>query len=589
MKGMVGLLGGKFVPGRSLEPGMIGPNGKVSGRPEAALPPGKQSRSRDFTCLFLAVLLVMGGVQLAHSDELPATTKDALQRFYSDFNGDDWHNSDGWLDRSVASCDWYGVNCVSTPGNIRILSLELAGNNLNGSLSESDIFDHVHERVELQNNRIFGSLDSLPRRIKYIDLSDNQLTGNLPGGLGTQSIALKHLMLARNDISGVVPPGWSLLDLAWLDLSGNQLEGSLKPLIFAGTHQCCSYINLADNRFQGEIPDGIMNADLFSHNDNASGGGINLCWNDLQSGNSSVNEWLGRHHVGGDSFHLCLNRERIALGPEVSGSWFDPARNGEGVALQLLPDGRAVAFTFGFDNRGRQHWLLGVGTSRERTLHWEQLSARRGSFGQGAVDPGGPLVQFPAMGTGIDWRMDRVGNNEFVIERIYQDFSHCPDNSSSLCSGSPISDRLQYTRLSSLAGTTCGNQRAHQWISGAWYDPERDGEGFVVEVLEDGRGVVYWFTYRPDDSKHQAWMIGVGEFDGTTLHVEDVIQPSGGFWGDQFDPALIAFDHWGALTLEFFDEESGHVYWDSVREAYGSGDYPLKRLSGPRLAECQAS
>jgi len=122
---------------------------------------------------------------------------------------------------------------------------------------------------------------------------------------------------------------------------------------------------------------------------------------------------------------------------------------------------------------------------------------------------------------------------------------------------------------------------------GAWYDPQRSGEGFLVEVLENGSGLVYWFTYRPDDSMHQAWMIGTGEFEGHTLVIDNLIQPTGGTWGEDFDPEAIELEHWGTLRLEFSDQNNGHVFWDSVKQDYGSGDHPIERLSSVRLAECQ--
>ena len=31
-------------------------------------------------------------------------------------------------------------------------------------------------------------------------------------------------------------------------------------------------------------------------------------------------------------------------------------------------------------------------------------------------------------------------------------------------------------------------------LSGSWYDPDHNGEGYVLEVLADGRVVVYWFV-----------------------------------------------------------------------------------------------
>lgn len=535
--------------------------------------------------IFLAMTLTLGGLQAVHAQELPADTVEALEAFYHNFNGDEWHNNEGWLDPETDPCDWHGVRCGSFAGEFGIQEINLADNNLAGSLEDgSEIFEHVVWGVKLPRNEIHGSLVVLPDWLTTLDLSDNRLTGTLPPGPDSFFNSLSALNLARNEIGGPVPASWRQLATSRMDLSNNQLEGSLEPLVFSGSSQGTRFMNVADNRFEGEIPSTLMQANFSSRS------GINVCWNDLHMEDPELDAWLDEHHVGGDPFVSCLNPERLALGPEVSGSWFDPERDGEGVVLHLLPDGRAVHYTFGFDVEGQQHWLLGVGTQLDETVHWRRLKSERGVFGQGFADQSGfPHIRYPAMGWGMDWRMDRVGTDQFVIERTYGDFSHCADNSVMPCAGRLLSDRLEYLQLTRLAGTTCDNQDSNQSFSGAWYDPERDGEGFVVEVLEDGRGLVYWFTYRPDDSRHQAWMMGEGEFDGQTLQVDDLVQPTGGRWGEDFDPAAIERSHWGTLTLEFFDETSGHVTWNSVREGFGAGDHPITRLSIPRLADCEGS
>ena len=62
------------------------------------------------------------------------------------------------------------------------------------------------------------------------------------------------------------------------------------------------------------------------------------------------------------------------------------------------------------------------------------------------------------------------------------------------------------TRLSSLNELGCSGTRALtpnggralsglRSRSGAWYVPERSGEGWLVEDLADGHSIVYWFTY----------------------------------------------------------------------------------------------
>lgn len=544
-----------------------------------------------FKRIFLALILTLGGVQALHAEELSTDTVEALEVFYQNFNGDEWNNNEGWLEPETDPCDWHGINCGSYAGEFGIESIDLADNNLAGPLEEgTGIFEHVRRAVELSRNEIHGSLLELPDWLHTFDLSDNRLTGTLPPGPDSFFNSLSHLNLARNDISGSIPSSWRLMRVSRLDLSNNRLEGSLEPLALAGYSQGSNFMNLADNRFEGGISPTLMKDRFAHHNSGSAGGGINLCWNDLEVDDAELDIWLDEHHVGGGTFESCLNRERIELGPEVSGSWFDPARNGEGAVVHLLGDGRAVHYTFGFDNEGRQHWLLGVGTQLDETVYWRRLKSERGVFGQGFADQSGfPRISYPAMGGGMEWRMDRVGPDQFVIERTYGDFSHCSDNSMSLCLGRVLSDRLEYLQLTRLAGTTCDNQNSNQSFSGAWYDPERDGEGFVVEVLEDGRGLVYWFTYRPDDSRHQAWMIGDGEFSGQTLQIDNLIRPTGGRWGDNFDAGAVDLNHWGTLTLEFFDNGSGHVSWNSVDEGFGSGDHPIKRLSIPRLAECEGA
>lgn len=544
-----------------------------------------------FKRIFLALILTLGGVQALHSEELSTDTVEALEVFYQNFNGDEWNNNDGWLDPDTDPCDWHGVNCGSYAGEFGIESIDLADNNLAGPLEEgTGIFEHVRRAVELPRNDIHGSLVELPDWLHTLDLSDNRLTGMLPPGPDSFFNSLSHLNLARNDISGSIPSSWRLMRVSRLDLSNNQLEGSLEPLALAGYSQGSNFMNLADNRFEGGISPTLMKGRFAHHNSGSAGGGINLCWNDLQADDAELDIWLDEHHVGGGTFESCLNRERIELGPEVSGSWFDPDRSGEGAVVHLLPDGRALHYTFGFDNEGRQHWLLGVGTQLDEAVYWRWLKSERGVFGQGFADQSGfPRIHYPAMGGGMEWRMDRVGTDRFVIERTYADLSHCSDNSMSLCLGRVLSDRLEYLQLTRLAGTTCDNQNSNQSFSGAWYDPERDGEGFVVEVLEDGRGLVYWFTYRPDDSRHQAWMIGDGEFNGQILQIDNLIRPTGGRWGDNFDAGVVDLNHWGTLTLEFFDDGSGHVSWNSVDEGFGSGDHPIERLSIPRLAECEGA
>ncbi|NIP17234.1 MAG: hypothetical protein GWM87_03050, partial [Xanthomonadales bacterium] len=46
-------------------------------------------------------------------------------------------------------------------------------------------------------------------------------------------------------------------------------------------------------------------------------------------------------------------------------------------------------------------------------------------------------------------------------------------------------------------------------IASAWFDPDHDGEGFIIEMLADGVVVLFWFTY--DGEGNQDWYIAVGQ------------------------------------------------------------------------------
>ncbi len=52
-------------------------------------------------------------------------------------------------------------------------------------------------------------------------------------------------------------------------------------------------------------------------------------------------------------------------------------------------------------------------------------------------------------------------------------------------------------------------QETLNFASGSWFNPERNFEGFVVQVLPENNAVVTWFTYPPEGEEgDQAWMLG---------------------------------------------------------------------------------
>lgn len=546
---------------------------------------------------FCAACLVLS-VAIPASADITDSERDILQDFYLAANGDDWHRNDGWLEPGSDACEWYGVECGSRFGlDHEIVSdLELPANNLSGSL-DARIFEIVHERLDLSDNELGGTLDLLPSSPGRVDLSNNLLEGSLPAEMSAQSSDFNwYLDLSGNEFEGEIPEDWE--GPKWLNLANNRLEGMPLDLLEDAPRGGGRFLDLSDNQFSGALPTSLMEGSFMPHNGSSRwGGGINLCWNDWAIPESvDFHDWLRDRHVGGE-FEPCLSAQREPFGAEISGSWYDPDRSGEGITIHQLESGAALMYFFTFDENGNQQWLFDVRAANDTNVRWHEMLRTRGRFGEGLLDTEDDSIEVRG-----SFRVDHLGSDRVMAERVYIDetANACvlPYPPPLDCFGDSLSDRLEYQRLSKLAGTTCDNQSDFQQYSGAWYNPERSGEGFIVEVLPDDRVVVYWFTHQPNDSGQQAWMIGSGAFQdggivvnpGTpweervqlTLH-----QPSGARFGPQFDPDDVEVIEWGELEIRFFDDNTGQVVWDSELDGYGAGEYDIERLAQPMLAECE--
>lgn len=519
-----------------------------------------------------------------------------LTEFYETTGGDQWQESTGWLDPAVDFCDWYGVSCRGSQAGQKVIDrIELPDNNLIGTLDLAALDDLELTELDLAENSLGGTLNRAPVGIHLLDLSNNQFEGPLPS-LREQDIPLiidyspHSWRLANNGFSGAIPTNWTELRLRNLDVTGNELDGNASAAFEAIGREGPGFLGIADNEFSGVLPSEVSDTWLALH-DVGTFGGLNLCWNDWQIDDTDLDEWIADHHVGGEYLN-CINRDRTQMTAGISGSWFNPQRSGEGMTLMMLDRGEPLMYWFSYDTEGQQQWAFEVGLHHDESFQWSTLLETRGDFAVGIRFTDGQRVVRPLMGA----RLDRLDAHDMHFERRYWDYSFCPPLQDPTgnpfpCAVVPISDRLDYIRLSELAGTTCNNRSPFQQYSGAWFDPFRAGEGFVIEALPDDRAVVYWFTYKPDGSGDQAWMIGQGQFEtgpDSQIHVEfeTVYQPTGGVYGAAFDPATIESVDWGSLLVEFNDFETGRIYFDSHLAGYGSGDYPIVRLARPMLAIC---
>ncbi|KAJ3688459.1 hypothetical protein LUZ61_017623 [Rhynchospora tenuis] len=134
-------------------------------------------------------------------------------------------------------------NQVSSP----LIHLDLKNNLLSGQIPT---LPSSLQYLSLSSNHLSGQVEtSLAKlvNLNYLDLSFNLLSGPIPGTLF--SFPIRSLQLQRNSFSGHLNPTSPVHEGALLDLSYNQLTGTIpKELSMAGT------IYLNSNKFFGEVP-----------------------------------------------------------------------------------------------------------------------------------------------------------------------------------------------------------------------------------------------------------------------------------------------------------------------------------------------
>jgi hypothetical protein len=116
-------------------------------------------------------------------------------------------------------------------------------------------------------------------------------------------------------------------------------------------------------------------------------------------------------------------------------------------------------------------------------------------------------------------------------------------------------------------------------LSGSWYDPDRSGEGFVLEFASTSSGAVataYWFTHREGQPY---WLIGsTGYTPGDESITFDLLEVSGANFGPEFDPDDVQAENWGALSIEFDSCTSGFATWEK-QDGSLSGEFELSRIA----------
>lgn len=264
--------------------------------------------------------------------------------------------------------------------------------------------------------------------------------------------------------------------------------------------------------------------------------------------------------VSGDTL-----RRPFTLSPGIAAAWFDPARNGEGFIIEILPGDRATLYWFTYDDDGEQDWLVAAGrVDGNRLLFPELIRVDGGVFG-GGFDP-------------ADVARAAVGSATFT-------WDDCDDGRMQWHIGNRRG-RQDLARLTRVQGLNCGVTlgrpiRQEAQYNGSWYDPSRSGEGFTVQLLEDDSALVYWFTFGPDGKRR--WLFGAGELADGRWVFPDMLTTRGPVFGDAFDPSDLELSSWGRLELTL-SCDGGEAHYESALPGFEPGAMTLvqlTRMDGP--------
>lgn len=232
---------------------------------------------------------------------------------------------------------------------------------------------------------------------------------------------------------------------------------------------------------------------------------------------------------------------------EISGTYFNPSRDGEG--CQLTAERNQVTFilTCYFYTEGEQFWLIGVGQLADGQIVFGEMTVTGGAqYGDG-FDPA-DVVRSNWGSASMTW--GDCNNAELELNPIVPGFENVT---------------LTLTRI---VPTTCGSGAIQDdsllWM-GAYYDPDRDGEGFHLGFEVCGVFVMTWYTYLDG---RQVWMIGTGVRDGRQVVFSDVVITSGAGFGTNFDPGDVVKQPFGEITVDFGDCNNFTATVNSIRPEF---------------------
>lgn len=222
-------------------------------------------------CEGISSMPYYGALQCGSKEKI--MEREILEKFYHQCGGENWKNTENWLDPNVDYCDWYGINCHE---DTFVNSILLGSNNVVGTPPKEIFqlthlkwlwlysnpmdfnFDGIGDATELisllLDSTILSSISGVGKAVSLLelDLRFNKLTGAIPNDDLETLVNIESLSLSDNVFTGEVPTSLkSMTKLKKLRLGSNRLTGTLPDF---AEHSLLKSIDLSNNQLTGSIP-----------------------------------------------------------------------------------------------------------------------------------------------------------------------------------------------------------------------------------------------------------------------------------------------------------------------------------------------
>ncbi len=265
------------------------------------------------------------------------------------------------------------------------------------------------------------------------------------------------------------------------------------------------------------------------------------------------------------------------MGLPITALYYDPNRNGEGFSLETLNEaGNFWLQWFTYNGSGQARWYVAADSAlaanglATHTLY----TVNGGVFGP---DYDSELTELAAFGE-LEFIFDAVGG---LQQRGYSKYIDPTTGAVFRFVVEP------FTQAEGFINSPDNTQDFHAAaLTGSWFDPNRNGEGFHLQILTDETAVMQWFSFTPEGDKQ--WIVASGGLisypgaDTVLIEFADTYTATGGVFGADFNANDIVLQRWGNLQFEL-SCNGGQVNYQAEDSTYGSGNYPLVRLTASEL------